>query len=563
RYHHLFADLLRNHLRQTSPETLPTLHRRASAWFQGVGQYAEAIQHSNAIQDYDMTTAIIDQAARQLKMFSGWGQILYWIKRLPEAEIDQRPNLARLKAWGLVLTDQVNGVESLLAGLEHSLQSGQIEKSVIQSWRGQIKTLRARLAYLKGDFPAAIIYSQQASDLLSENDLITRFFLLITLGLSHVSEGELTTASQALEEARRCSVALSNPVAELEAIGILAEVQELQGRLHQAVETYRRILELAGERIDLSVLSAHYHLGIVLYEWYQLEEAQNHLETCLSLAQVIQHPEAGLMTSLWLARIALARGEYQRAEELVHAIELEANQVTGTINAPYIDGFLSMLRLSLNTTASQAVTYPEELSLPEEILASSFLYQKLDYLNQIRLLTSLNRYIEAETLAKRVLRVAESIGDTSVIIQLLALKALILQGQGDTTQAIVTLTLALQRGQPEDYTASFVDLGARMAELLRLAASQSIMPDYVARLLSLISEQDTLPQMPPRMVEPLSQRELEILRLVATGYSNQEIADQLVLAVGTVKKHLNNIYGKLGVQSRTQCILRAQELDLL
>lgn len=179
------------------------------------------------------------------------------------------------------------------------------------------------------------------------------------------------------------------------------------------------------------------------------------------------------------------------------------------------------------------------------------------------MLISLKRFTEAKTLVEKILPVAEKIEDATVAIQLMALKALIMREQGNITQAIVTLTTALQRGQPEGYTAVFVTLGTRMAELLRHAASQDIMPEYVSKLLSLIPEQDVFIQMTPGLVEPLSQRELEILHLVAAGHSNQEIADQLVLAVGTVKKHLSNIYGKLGIKTRTQCILRAQELGLL
>jgi LuxR family maltose regulon positive regulatory protein len=561
RYHHLFADLLRNRLRNSHPEILPDLHHRASAWYRADGQFAEAIQHANAVQDYALTTSIIEQAANALNMISGWGQVLHWIQSMPGEEIFSRPNLALLKAWGLVLTDQTDQVESLLGYVKQCLNESQ--DTSLQSWRGQLAVIAARQAYLKGEFEAAISYSQRASGLIASDDLTIRYFLLMTLGLSYVSVGMLVKASEALEEAYQCSVGIGNPVAELEAIGTLAEVQEVRGYLHQAVETYRRILQSAGNRIDLSVLSAHYHLGNVLYEWYQLEQAQHHLETCLSQAQVLHHPEAGLLASLWLARVALARGESDRAAELVLSVEKETAKKAETIVSPYITGFLSMLKLSIGMQVEEASSSSISLSLPQEIPYTSFLYSKLAYLTQVRLWLSLNHITEAESLIEMMFPVAETIGDIGCVIELLALKALVLQRKGRTTGAMMALTQALQRAHPESFIAIFVDLGEPMAELLQRAKNQDILPDFVSRLIALIQKQETstLPEL--ALIEPLSQREMEILSLVVAGNSNQEIADELVIAIGTVKKHVSNIYGKLGVQSRTQCVLRAQELNLL
>jgi LuxR family maltose regulon positive regulatory protein len=562
RYHHLFADLLRNRLRHSHPEILPELHRRASAWYREDGQFAEAIQHANSVQDYALATSIIEQAANALNMISGWGQVLHWIQSMPDEEVYSRPNLALLNAWGLVLTDQTDQVESLISYVEQYLDDNPKGASS-QSWAGQITVIGARLAYLKGEFESAISYSQRATDLIATGELTIRYFLLMTLGLSYVSVGKLSEASQALEKAYQYSVEIGNPVAELEAIGTLAEVQEVQGYLHQAVETYRRILKSAGDRVDLSVLSAHYHLGNVLYEWYQLKQAQHHLEICLSQAEALHHPEAGLLASLWLARVALAQGESDRAAELVLSVEKETAKKAETIVSPYITGFISMLKLSLGVQVEAASSSSKNLSLPQEIPYTSFLYSKLEYLTQVRLMLSLNHITEAESLVNRMFPVAETIGDTGCVIELLALKALVLQRQGQTTSAMMALTQALQRAHSESFIATFVNLGAPMAELLRRAKNQEILPDFVSRLIALIQKQETSTLPEPALIEPLSQRELEILSLVAAGNSNQDIADELVIAIGTVKKHISNIYGKLGVQNRTQCVLRAQELNLL
>jgi LuxR family maltose regulon positive regulatory protein len=562
RYHHLFADLLRNRLQRSAPQRLPELHRRASQWHQENGQIEQALLHANAIPDYALSSAVIEQAAGALKMISGWGQILYWIQSIPGQAIDLHPNLALLKAWGLVLTDQANEVDALLDSVEQGAQR-HTELAAAGKWRGQALVIRARLAYLQGRFEDAVELSHRAAEIVDAGDLTRQYFLWMTLGLSYVAAGNLAQASRALEEAWRCSARMGSPAAELEAIGTLAEVQEILGKLRQAAATYRRILQLSGERIDLSVLSAHYHLGSVLYAWYQLDEAQQHLEICLSQARLMHHAEAGLLASLWLARIALARGETERAAELVHKIEAEALLKPETIASPYITGSLMLLKQSLGGEAGKAGVDLEKFSLPQDLQHSSFLYHKPQYQAEARRLVASNRAAQAERYLELLLPIAEGSGDALGVIELLALKALGLQQRGNSSGALVALAQALQRAEPEGYAAAFLELGAPMVALLRQARAGQILPEFVSRLLALVEEHGSLRLQAPALIESLSLREQEILRLMAAGKSNQEIAAELVLAVGTVKKHLSNIFGKLGVQSRTQCALRAQELRLV
>jgi LuxR family transcriptional regulator, maltose regulon positive regulatory protein len=564
RYHHLFSDLLRNRLRTDQPEIVGVLHRKASAWLLANNQYHEALEHALEEQDHQLAVEIIERAVQSIHSLSGWGELLVWINQLPYDVVQANPKIALSLACGLVLNGQVEHVDNLLNLVDtwiNSLPQSEHQQSL--HWRGQATALRARLAYLQGAFDQAIRFSKQASEALPEDDFIIRYYLEMDLGLIYLGMGDVRQASRSIEKALLMSQRAGNESAAWEAAGTLAEIKEVMGFLHTAAGTYRRILEKAGNQVDLSVVSAHYHLGNVLYEWFKLADAQHHLEACLAFARRIHIPEGVLLSQLSLVRVKCAQGDQEGASLLLQEVRGAYESFPETVLTPYIKGMIANLSISLGETE---ITnhWANEYHLPaDDDLSQNFYYRTSEYLAWTRLLVITNHLNEARQFIDKLYPIATESELNGCIIAVLAMKALILQRQGNIPGALVVMTEALQRAEPEEFTATFVEFGRPITDLLNRVQCQGSASAYVNRLLSFLSPNLGTRASASDLIEPLSERELEILHLVAAGKSNQEIANELVITEGTVKKHLSNIFGKLEVKSRTQCIARALELNIL
>ena len=252
-----------------------------------------------------------------------------------------------------------------------------------------------------------------------------------------------------------------------------------------------------------------------------------------------------------------------RAWENLYKVERESQALPESILTPYIAGFTAHMNLSMGdvkATECWAAAYRPPTAGD---LGSNFLYRKSEYLTDARLLLSQGRVAEARSLLEALKPVAERSGYTGSVIEILSLKAVALHRLGERSGAMVLLTQALHLAQPEGYVATFVEQGTPMAEMLKQATAQQCMPGYVDRLLAVMPQPGASQSRAADLVEPLSAREMEVMQLVAAGRSNHEIAADLVIATGTVKKHQRNIFGKLGVKSRTQCAAKARELNLL
>ena len=569
RYHRLFADLLVSRLQADAPERVAALHRRACDWFEANGQIQDAVDHAFAGKHFELAAQIVRKVGRPMLAEGGWGLLLGWLQALPAAAMEAYPDLTLYYAWGLVLTGQLEEVERRLNDLERLLakggegMSGKSLPGSNTNLRGQVAAIRSRACYLRGDFQSAIRYSQQALELLQEEDLTTRGILYVNLGLSKISAGDLDGACQALEAARRISQGAGNWVSALEASGTLAQVQEFQGQLRSAAQTYQEILQSAGDRLDPNVVAAHLNLGNVLYEWYDLDQAESHLRTALSTAQEIHMPDGTLLALLWLARVRLAQGDQDGSSALLRQAEQQKGRFPESILDRYTAGIMAYLALQRGDQVDAQRRVSRFTPFPEHDLSENFILRKIEYLAQVRLLIARGNWAQAEQFLEQLQIAAESGSFTGAWIEILALRALVRQGQADLSGAVDLLGQALQRAEPEGYTAAFVDLGAPMLQLLRQAQSRGISPEPVDRLLSKMAGayRASSPHLQP-LIEPLSERELEVLRLVAAGKSNRQIAEELVLATGTVKKHLSNIFGKLNAGSRTECVARARELHL-
>lgn len=565
RYHHLFAEVLRSCLQEMRPDRLPELHRRAAEWYEQNGSAAEAFHHALAAGDKDRAARLIERGGRPMMMRGELITVRNWLGALGKGA-HGGPRLDITRAWMLVMTADMEGVEPLLQQVEARIADApSLEPAERQDMLGEIATMRGLMAYFQGDAPRAVQLGRQALENLREGDPVVRGIAAHVLGEAYGHSGDLAQASHANAEAARLAKASGSVFLAVSATSSQADVRIEQGRLRQGFEIYQQAMQLAmlPDGTPLPAAARIYSgLARVFYEWNDLAAATRAVEQSIDLARRGGIVERLAMDHVTLVRIRRAQGDLDGAWEAMR----EAEQLAREHSLPA--GAISLVK-----------AFPVRLWLAQGNLPAAFHWvqetgitiddpvpflREPEYLTLLRVLLAQGEQDAALMLLERMLRMAEAAGRTGRGIELLAFQALAYHGKEEIPQALDALERALSLAQPEGYVRVFLDRGPPMAELLRHAGSRGLTPPYVSRLLS---EFGTLPSDTPirkqPLIEPLSERELEVLRLLATGRSNDEIAAVLVLATGTVKRHLNNIFGKLSVQNRMQCVARAQELQLI
>jgi LuxR family maltose regulon positive regulatory protein len=555
RFHRLFADLLRQQLRRGEMGALvPELHRRASRWYEGAGFPGDAVNHALAASDWGRAAALImDQEERMLRR----GEVvtlLGWLQALPDEALRSRPQLYLSYSWALILTGQLDAAESTLAEAEMVAQDHGAGDGPAPLM-GDIVAAQAFIARTRGDDARTIELSPRALSLLSEDDLAGRSIVALNLGIAHWSSGHLAEAEEALREAERAARQSRNHYASLTALSFLGVVHAAQGRLHQAAEWLREAIRAGGGSPPTAL--AHDSLSALLYEWNDLEAAVEHSERGIELGARSGNVEIQIGGYRNLARLRQARGDpsaaldaLQKAHRL--AREKDVSPLMRARNAA------CHVRIALaQDDLPTAIRWAEQVT---EDADSSRFYPLLG-LTPARLLLAQGEKAAAAWQLAAWREVADRSGWQFGAIEVRALQALAAPTLDD---ALDLLTDALTLAEPEGYVRTFVDKGQTMAELLQETGQRGLAPAYARMLLGAFSH----PPAPPRpaaqrLVEPLSERELEVLPLLADGLTYQEIAQALFISVNTVKTHLKNVYGKLGVHDRQEAVARARELDLL
>jgi LuxR family maltose regulon positive regulatory protein len=577
RYHHLFGNMLRRHLEKTNSSEIPDLHRRASAWFWQHDMLPQAIAHSLAAHDFDQAASLIEQIfdnlLGQAKSFT---TILSWLEALPEEVIHTHPRVGILHGWILSLTEQLDAVEPRIQEVERAVE-GELPDAV----RFEVTVLRAYVARQKIDVDKAIELSLQALETYRENpasgSMQAYTGIAFNLALAYRTHGEISQAQQWYCEALRVSQEADSIIMIILALHGLACVQLIQGQLNQAEENLRLGLQLADEATQQSgkmvppAARLHVSLAELLREQNRLAEAANHLAQGLELCRQWQM-EAFLCRALIVqSRLKLAGGDMvgslnllQEAEE--HS-EVYQESMPFCIPVPGARALVILTQIvsakegndleALGEVAQWANT--QGFNVDDSIDSVS---SELEYLIWARLLIAQDEPGRALHLLKRMLPAAEDGERIERVIKIYILQALAYQALGDIEQALDALRVALSLGAPQRYVWLFIAEGPQMAELLQKAGAQGIQSSYVSQLLSAYSDYHELRQA-TSLVDPLSDRELEVLRMIAVGMTNPEIAEKLILSIGTVKSHTGNIYSKLGVHNRTEAVTRAMELNLL
>jgi LuxR family maltose regulon positive regulatory protein len=565
RYHPLFAEMLRNRLQQLYPDVLSKLHHKAAEWYEHNIFVPEALRHALAAGEKDYAANLVEQNALSMLLNGELSMLLNWLQSV-ETQAPSRPWISIYLGWVFFQTGQHEKAAVILDQFEQSNFSTTVPRDLLDM-QGHIASIRAHIAAYQWDAPSTIAYAHQALEFLPETNLPIRSFAILVLGSAYLLNGDMENAGHYLAEARRLGRDSGNLHVAVLSTFLLANFLVDQGQLHRAVETYQEALQLATTptRQLLPVAARAYNgLSRVYYEWNDLEAVKQFTQHCIDLAKEWGNNNALVSAYITLGRVRKAEGDLIGAQTILNeALHLMHDYRLAPGVAESVETFQVWLWLAEGNLAAAARWVEKNGYKIHDAVSPP---REAEYHTFARVLLAQNEIYSALTLLNLLLTTAMSAGKTGAVIELLNLQALAYQAKNDVSQALKSLESAISLAQSEDYTRIFLDEGEPMEELLRQARSHGIAPKYLAKLLSEFDTLSVLDAAFPKnqhIVEPLSERELEVLRLVAVGKSNQQIAGALFITRGTVKKHLNNIFGKLGVQSRTQCVVRGHELKLL
>jgi LuxR family maltose regulon positive regulatory protein len=568
RYHQLFADFLREELKRRYPDVVTHLHRRAARWYLAHDLPEQASAHAVGGDDVEFVIQIGKNYVSARILRGEFRLLERWVDSLPKRWCADYTLLGLARAATLVFAGEFEACAHLLDALEQRLTPAESEDS---RWQlGWVTSVRCSIACIQNDVTQAEIYAAQALRDLPEEDLAIRADTYQALGDVYRGHGRW-------EDAKACYLKVldlvHDPVFRIRSahvFGALADLDLRQGRLRDAAAQWKKALAATQDRenwgsLPLPLISWVYiRMGEILYEWNMLEEASDHLSQGLERAELSGDAQTMLASHLIAGRLKLTAGDLtatgerlERARPLIEHAPLQ--DWLGRFERLQLEWWLAQGRVRLaiewangmfegGEHAGRPASEETRLTIARALIANG------DEPSLERTLTRL----------KSLLQAAQIEGRRGVQIEALALQALARWRRGDHADAMTALEHALRLAEPEGYVRLFADLGLPMARLLQEARSLAVMPEYVAQLLTAFEGNRLLSaQATTSLPEPLSQREREVLKLIAAGLTNREIAKVLVVSPETVKKHTGAIYSKLGVSNRTEAANKARELGLL
>ena len=440
--------------------------------------------------------------------------------------------------------------------------------------QGTIAAARAFQANLQGEAHIAADFARQALEYLPDIDLISRSLRTVAyalLGDASSISGDLEDAKEAYTEAAKIGQAAGDIHLTIVNNSNLANVLIEQGSLRQAARIYSDTLQIATRPDGQKSIIAgrvYVELSQVFYEWNHLEEAFLFAQQCLTLCRQWGNMDLQAVGYVMLARLERLQDHPEKVQEAMQAAE---QLVNGFDLAPEYSVWVksALARLFIVQGNLEKASRLIQQSGIDMGSMNGDARSEISYLQEpivlvlVRLLMAKGEYNAAMALSQRLLQKAEAEKRIGRVIEVLVLQALAFQGKRDMNQAMAALERALALAQSEGYCRVFLDEGEPMAKLLFQAKAHRIGQGYASELLSALGEVFST-ELPPAqlLIEPLTLRELEVLKLIEGGYSNQDIADELVISMPTVKRHISNIYAKLGVESRTQAVSLGRELRL-
>jgi LuxR family maltose regulon positive regulatory protein len=571
RFHHLFADLLRQRLRLTHPEELAMLHRRAGDWFRQQGYHREAIKYSLVAGDYQGAAESMGALGIDIIQQGEHTTVSQWIHALPEELVQDKPYLCVLHAWALLLAGQLDTAQVRLMEAERALESPKNQDDEqAEPILALVHSHRAYLAFMMGEHDKTISFAHQALDRLPESAALMKAQTALYLGVAYRFRGQFQPALNILRETLPRTRKLGSSSVTMLCYLNLADVYADLAQLHRAKAVCEQALafteQLTGRPEMPFTGYVYVTIGRILRQWNQLEDSYNTTAKGLALCRDWNVAEILALSCIEFAYIHQALGNDREARASMQ----EAMQVYESFS-PWGSKYGAAHQAKMDLARGDIDAAGRWAQANDLVIDGDFeSHREIEYLALARVYIAQERFEEAQSLVERIYRIAQETGKRHTELEGLILLALVFSIQGETDRALAYLEKALFIGEPEGFVRIFVDEGPPMAHLLYNALSHGVAPEYVSRLLAAFPvaepEQADTAKTQSReteLVEPLSERELEILQLIAEGLTNPEIAARLFLAVNTVKAHTRNIYGKLGVHSRTQAIARSRVLGIL
>jgi LuxR family maltose regulon positive regulatory protein len=576
RYHHLFADVLETQMDDAVRRELPMLHRRASDWYEARGERAEAIRHALVGGDADRAAALIELAVPQLRRERREAALGHWIKALPDAVVRARPVLGVSYVGALVSTGAFEGLAGRLDDAERGLAmlgaadagAGGIvvaDREQLPGLPAQIALYRTALAQIAGDMAGAIAHAQRAFDLAPPDDHFGRAGAAGFLGIAFWSKGDLEAARRFWTE---CANGLQRAGHLPDVLGVtraLADILVTEGRLGEAIRACEAALQLPDGGLALrGSADMHERLSALYHERNDLQRAREHLSRSQELGELAGFPQHPHRLRLAMAQQRQDESDFDAALELLGEVERryasEFFPDVRPIAAIRARVWIAQGRLdeALRWAKEKGVTSSDELGYLREF--EHITLARLLLAQQVRGVAGAGA--EAIVLLDRLLAAAEAGGRVRSVIEIEMLRALA-QQQSDSAAALTALQRALALAEPEAFVRLFVEEGQPMEALLKLAVKRRIAPGFARKLLAAFGRMVEKPQTHPDLIEPLSERELDVLRLLRTDLGGPEIARELAVSLNTVRTHTKAIYEKLGANNRRAAVRRAEALDLL
>ena len=591
RYHHLFADLLRQRLEQTYLKQKPKLHQRASEWFKQNESWPDAVHHALAAEDLEQAAEVI--ALAWVPMNTSYRSVTWlgWAKSLPDEMVRSKPALSTSCGWASLDAGDLESAElhfrdaeqllNTMANANASLEGSpdkdaKFDEEQFRTLSISVANGRAYLAQALGDVNGTVKYARWASELLHEDEYFERGLSKILSGFAYWVSGDLEAAHGAISEAISKMRMTGKVPFIISFTSYLTDIMVTQGRLHETESTYLQLLEFAAKQGEPELQeTAVLHLGLseLYFEWGNMQAAAQHLQKSEQLGEQPAFPP-------WYRHWICANIKIMGAEKDYDGILEMLSEVDGLYYRHPIPDVRPLAALIARTQLAQGKltevaqwTSKQQLSVEDDL---SYLHE-FEHITLARLLIAQYKHERDEThireamaLLERLLKAAEEGGRMGSVIEILVLQALAFEAQGDISSALAPLERALTLAEPEGYFRIVVGEGPPMAHLLYEALSHEIAPDYVQRLLKAFpveeSEKAEVQQShgpDSDLIEPLSEREIEVLQLIAQGFSNREVGERLYLTLNTVKAHSRTIYSKLGVNNRTQAVAKARTLGII
>jgi LuxR family maltose regulon positive regulatory protein len=590
RYQHLFGDVLRARLEDEQPDHVRELHLRASGWYERNGERSEAIRHALAAEDFSRVAELVELAIPAMRRSRQEATLRGWLEALPGELVQVRPVLSVGYAWALLLVGELDGVEARLRDAERWLdtttgtsegpEASSAEMVVVddeefQALPGTIELYRAAQALARGDVSGTVRHAEQARDLSREEDHLRRASASGLLGLAYWTSGDLEEGHRAYAD---CMARLRRAGHVADTFGCamaLADIRRTQGRLGDAMHTYEQALQLASEQGGSALRgTADMYVGMSEFhrERNDLPTATQYLLRSGELGEHNGLPQNRYRWRVAMARIREAEGDLGAALDLLNEAErLYVGDLFPNVRpVPALRARVWVaqggLGEALGWARERGLSVDDDLSYLREFEHITLARVLLAQHGEERSEGSLH---DATRLLERLLRAAEEGARTGRVIEILVLQALAHQTQGDIPAALGSLQRALTLSEPEGYVRVFVDEGPPMASLLRAVAraapgeQMGIAPSYVRRLLAAINKTEDHMPVKQGLAERLSDRELDVLRLLGTDLDGPDIARELFVSLNTMRTHTRNVYAKLGVSNRRAAVRRAEELDLL